>query len=445
MPLSRRLLQPLLSRALIHPRLHSLLQARYEWLRRLQRRPHQIVVWLRLNDPYSYLLVQALPRFLAHFSVQLIFKILPYREPDHTFTHHVRDAWYLAQFHQLYFHDFQSPSEECCFTASQLLLANRHLPIADFLTLAKQVFSCLWEHQTQKLSTLTLRFKLLAKTTTEKKMRVAAEEFDRQNQHKAAQLYYQGEWYWGLDDLSDLGDRLTTIGLNQLSHQFQLNSDSIYQDNDYLINDWEQLATIRAQKYPLDYYFSFDDPLSYIYLPPVIALAEHYQLKLHLKPILLNQDNTSLSLEWHTPLNRYVRLAEKYRLPFGEICLPNEQGLHACFTLFDHAQQQGMTDNIALALLTAIWAQGLDVGHTPHLKKILAQCECELPSLKKQLKTQEWLPQIEQYTVEWSALEVSELPSFYLQGHRRIVFSGAHRLWAIEMALVDNMKLIGTI
>ena len=51
-------------------------------------------------------------------------------------------------------------------------------------------------------------------------------------------------------------------------------------------------------------------------------------------------------------------------------------------------------------------------------------CECELPSLKKQLKTQEWLPQIEQYTVEWSALEVSELPSFYLQGHRRIVFSG---------------------
>ena len=233
MPLSRRLLQPLLSRALIHPRFHTLLQARYDWLRRIQRRPHQVIVWIRLNDPYSYILIQALPRFLAHFSVQLIFKILPYREPDHTFTHHVRDAWYLAQFHQLYFHDFQSPSEECCFTASQLLLANRHLPIADFLTLAKQVLSCLWEHQTQKLSTLTLRFKLLAKTTTEKKMRVAAEEFDRQNQHKAAQLYYQGEWYWGLDDLSDLGDRLTTIGLNQLSHQFQLNSDSIDQDNDY--------------------------------------------------------------------------------------------------------------------------------------------------------------------------------------------------------------------
>ena len=46
-----------------------------------------------------------------------------------------------------------------------------------------------------------------------------------------------------------------------------------YQDNDYLINDWEQLATIRTQKYTLDYYFRFDDPLSYIYLTPLMALA----------------------------------------------------------------------------------------------------------------------------------------------------------------------------
>ncbi|MBK7300676.1 MAG: hypothetical protein IPI79_10190 [Moraxellaceae bacterium] len=46
MPLSRRLLQPLLSRALIHPFLHSLLQARYNWLRRIQRRPHQVIIWL---------------------------------------------------------------------------------------------------------------------------------------------------------------------------------------------------------------------------------------------------------------------------------------------------------------------------------------------------------------------------------------------------------------
>ena len=442
MPLSRRLLQPLLSRALIHPRLHSLLQARYDWIRRIQRRPHQVIVWIRLNDPYSYLLIQALPRFLEHFSVQLIVKILPFQEPSHTFSHDVRDAWYLAQFHQLHFHDFQSPSEENCFVASQLLLANRHLPTADFLFLAKQVLSCLWEHQSHKLSTLVLRFRQLAASTTQHKMLGALREFQRHGQVKSAQLYYQGEWYWGLDDLSDLGDRLTAIGLNQLLHQFQLNSDSIYQDNDYLINDWEQLATIRTQKYSLDYFFRFDDPLSYIYLTPLIALAEHYQLKLQLKPIL----NHAVSpIEWHTQLHRYARLAEKYRLAFGEVCLPNEQGINICCALFHYGQQHGNADKITQALLTAIWAEGKDVTHLPHLQALLKASHCDIPQLKKYLKSVQSSPQIERYTVEWAALEVYESPSFYLQGHRRLVFSGAHRLWAIEMAIVDNMKLIGTI
>lgn len=441
MPLSRRLLQPLLSRALIHPRLHSLLQARYNWLRRIQRRPHQVIIWLRLNDPYSYLLIQALPRFIEHFSVQLIVKILPYQEPDQHYNHQLRDAWYLSQFHHLHFHDFQSPAEEDCFSASQLLLANRHLPVHDFLVLAKQVFGCLWEHQQHKLATLILRFKQLTHSTTEKKMRIAARQFEQQGQIKSAQLYYQGEWYWGLDDLSDLGDRLSEIGLNKLNHQFQLSSDSIYQDNDYLINDWQQLASIRAQKYTLDYYFRFDEPLSYIYLTPLLALAEHYQLKVRLKPIL---DTSQPLVEWHTQLYRYARLAEKYRLPFGGICRPDENGVRACCALFCYSEQRGIANNITLALLSAIWAEGRDVSHLSHLKTLLKTHNCVVPQLKTLINSAQWLAQIEQYTVEWAALEVAEVPSFYLQGHRRIVFSGAHRLWALEMALVDNMKLIGT-
>ncbi|MFO1375122.1 MAG: hypothetical protein U1E99_11170 [Agitococcus sp.] len=43
----------------------------------------------------------------------------------------MRDAWHLAQFHQLQFHHFHAPSEEQCLIASQLL-ANRHLPTDEF-------------------------------------------------------------------------------------------------------------------------------------------------------------------------------------------------------------------------------------------------------------------------------------------------------------------------
>jgi 2-hydroxychromene-2-carboxylate isomerase len=404
-----------------------------------------VVVWLRLNDPYSYLLIQVLPRFIEHFPVQLLIKIVPYQEPDHIFSHDLRDAWYLAQFHQLSFHDFQSPNEEACFIASQLLLANRHLSSHDFLILAKQVLSCLWEHQSHKLSLLTLRFPLLAASTTHKKLAAADRQLADSGHAKTAQLYHQGEWYWALDDMGELGQRLTDMGLNQLAHQFSINSDPIYQNNDYLINDWEQLASIRAQKYQLDYYFSFSDPLSYLCLPPMLALAEHYQLKLRLKPILVAELDDDQSVLWYNPLGRLAHLAKKYQVPFGDICLPTIQGLQACLTIFELASEQGLEQQITLALMQGIWAEGKDMSYLPHLQQIIDNHHCSIPKLKKQLKLHEWLPKIEQYTVEWSQLEISELPSFYLQGERRITFCGAHRLWAIEMAIVDNMKLIGSV
>lgn len=445
MPLSRRLLQPLLSRALVHPRLRSLLQARYEWFRRLRNRPHQIIVWLQINDPYSYILIQVLPRLAEHFPVTLLFRILPYQEPDHTFSHHVRDAWYLAQFHQLSFQDFQPPDEDNCLLASQLLLANRHLPNHDYLILAKQVFQCLWEHQFHKLSTLALRFPVLAVSTTRKKMAAAQQRFLSFNQDKPAQLQYHGDWYWCLDDIDDLAECLDAAGISNFPHRFVISGEHNYLDNDYLINDWEQLASIRAQKYELDYYFSFNDPLSYIYLAPVMALAEHYQLKLALKPVLLEQfDDNPPGWNWYGQLQRLARLAQRYDAPFGKICLATDQGVQACLALMEAGREQGMEQDMILALMTSIWAHGKDVSHLPHLRQILGSLNCEIPQLKKRLRSYDWLPQIEQYTVEWSHLDVPGLPSFYLQGERRIAFSGAHRLWAIEMAIVDNMRLIGS-
>ena len=181
MPFGQRLLNPILTRTLRHPVMQELFHHRHEWWRQLRGKPQQVVVWLRFTDPYSYLLIQTLPDFITHFDVKLIFKFLPYQEPDQFFSYYLRDAWHLAQFHQLQFHHFHAPSEEQCLIASQLLLANRHLPTDEFLILAKQVFLCLWEHQHQKLAMLSLRFQNLSVSTTHKKLQQAQLLFDSLN------------------------------------------------------------------------------------------------------------------------------------------------------------------------------------------------------------------------------------------------------------------------
>lgn len=441
MPFGQRLLNPILTRTLRHPVMQELFHHRHEWWRQLRGKPQQVVVWLRFTDPYSYLLIQTLPDFITHFDVKLIFKFLPYQEPDQFFSYYLRDAWHLAQFHQLQFHHFHAPSEEQCFIASQLLIANRHLPTDEFLILAKQVFLCLWEHQHQKLAMLSLRFQNLAASSTQKKLKQAQILFESQQFRKAAMLQFHRSYYWGIDELPLLAKRLEQLNDDQSGHPFCLNQDQHQSTQHYLINDWQQLAQIRSQKYELDFYFNFQDPLSYIYLIATHHLTEHYQIKLNLRPIYLEEDSRQhgqdLSFEELTHLQE---LAQSYQLQINPSYILSAQGLTHCFALFYLALVQEKTPQITQHILTSIWTDNKDLSYLPHLQSLLADLGYNNKQFKELLKQQAWHGMIEHNTNQWLQLDLPELPSFYLQGEKRISVCGAHRLWALEMALIEQFN-----
>ena len=437
MSLGDRILQPILLRTLAHPQLHQLLQKRHDWWRRLRNKPHQVVVWLSLTDPYSYLLIQTLPQFAAQFEVQFIFKILPYQEPNQFFSYYLRDAWHLAQLHQLQFHHFHAPSQEQCFIASQLLLANRHLAVDEFLPLAKQVCLCLWEHQHQKLATLTLRFGQLSTSTTRKKLLQAEILFNASDALRPAAMHYQGLWFYGIEELNFLAQHLSQKGLNISQGSFVLDNEQHQGEQHYLINDPQQLAYIRAQKHELNYFFSFDNPLSYIYLVAVSQLCEYYQIKLHLKPVLL-EDN--ISRPWQNRFEHLQDLAMMYHLQLNRHYILSAQGTAHCLALFIAAKQQDKALEMSILLLEAIWKNSQDLSYWPHIKQLSQSLHLTDSTLKTYLKQASWQSQIDDNTAIWQELDLPYVPSFYLQGERHISFCGAYRLWAIESALIDSVK-----
>lgn len=437
MPLGDRILQPIWLRTWAHPQLHLLLKKRHEWWRRLRHQPHQVVVWLSLTDPYSYLLVQTLPQFAASCELRFIFKFLPYQEPTPYFSYYLRDAWHLAQLHQLQFHHFHAPSQEHCFTASRLLLANRHLPLTEFLALVKQVFLCLWEHQYQKLSTLLLCFKQLSASTTHQQLHQADVLFTSSAAQRPACLYYQGNWFYGVEELPLLSQCLNSHTTSHSQANFVCDSASHHTTQGFLINEPQQLAYIRAQKYDLDYYFSFDDPLSYIYLAATAQLCDYYQIKLHLKPIAAN---TAFFSREYSHFERLQQQALSYNLQLNRHYILSEQGLSHCFALFYAAMQQEKSLEISLLLFEAIWKNSQDVSYLPHLQTVAKALCLTNSTLNLYLKNAQWQSYLYKNTTAWQTLDLPCLPSFYLQGERHICACGAYRLWAIEMALTDDIK-----
>lgn len=431
MPLSRRLLHPWLSQAVTSPTSRQIWHSGYEWLRRATRQPHRLQLWLRFDDPYSYLLSQLLPRLQQHFQLQLHIHLLA---PQDSCRYPLIDAWHLAQYHQLSFHQLQNPPANTCQQANAIWLGQRHLASDDRLTLLCQLFTCVWEHQPAKLSTLALRFPPVTLDHLDKYLEARPEQL------KPASYYYQGEWYWGLDDLEILATRLEHQGLNQLEHSFELNHSLDHAD--FLVNDWEHLTAIRAQKYHLDYYFSFSCPWSYLALPRLLALAEHYRLQLHLKPLLptpMITDTTPLP-STHL-LVASCRHAELLGIPFGRVCLPDQQGLNYCLSLWHLANQQGIADEIALLLLQGIWAEGRDLSHLPHLRALLAESPLRCDDLRHCLQDHQWQWPLAHYQQEWEQLDLPSLPGLRLQaGTQTLSVCGYDRLWAIELALVDSLK-----
>lgn len=80
----QRFIQPRLSAALTSNKLRDLRRSGLEAWRRLGRYPHQVSVWLRVDDPYAYLLLQALPTLEADFGLRISLRVLGAGSPDTT-------------------------------------------------------------------------------------------------------------------------------------------------------------------------------------------------------------------------------------------------------------------------------------------------------------------------------------------------------------------------
>ena len=49
-----------------------------EWRRQLKRQPHQSTFYFRIDDPYSVLMAQVIPRFSQHFGITVTPRVMLY-------------------------------------------------------------------------------------------------------------------------------------------------------------------------------------------------------------------------------------------------------------------------------------------------------------------------------------------------------------------------------
>lgn len=440
----QRLIQPRFSALLTSPNLRDLRRRGLEAWRRLGRYPHQVSIWLRADDPYAYLLLQALPGLLAQFPVELTLRTLRGTDADTTPDPERLDALAridaarLARWHGLDFPDHaDAPPPGLLILADSLLLALERQAPEDALETATAVLRAVWWQDADSLRALAAaHLPGTATSADEDRLFSANREAQRELGHYgSAMLHYAGEWYWGLDRIDHLSDRLQALGLGTACQRW-----STHLDGHYLVGDPERLSQIRAGAGELDYHFSFRSPYSYLGLARARALAEHYGLAFNLRPVLpmVMRGLPVPGIKRLYILLDAKREADRLGLPFGRVCDPVGAGVERCMAVCHHAGRQA--PDFAEAAARAIWADGADMTRDDTLTAVAASAGLKPARVREALDDTGWRRHAEASRQAMAAQGHWGVPVLVLRRNGQVLCSawGQDRLWVIEDKLNET-------
>ena len=393
----------------------------------------------QVDDPYSQLLLQALPALAENYTVRLSIHLVPPPEdaaaPDRRRleTWSRRDAASLAEATGLSFTDPGRPPEPT-LTA----LANRALAAAfrddarpgPTLRTAATVGNALWRGDQTSLAYLgdgADEKEAAAMVAAGSSLRA------RLGHYLGATLYFEGEWYWGVDRLWHLEQRLRSARLA-----------------DATTRPWiVQVPQVECRHRPtighrpeFQFFCSLRSPYTYLAVPRVIELARCYGADLQLRFVL-----PMVMRGLPMPRNKRIyilrdakREAEHLGLPFGRIVdpvgVPTERGL----AVLHHAIVAGTGPRFLESFMRGVWAEGLDAGGDAGLLAIARRAGVDTDVVMAALGDTRWRDVANANREAMLALGLWGVPSFRVDDCP--ARWGQDRLWQVERDLIAATRAV---
>ena len=414
-------------------RLQNIKRGLHEMKRRVSGRSHEVVYFHQIDDPYSHLLVQALARLQSSYDIDLELRIVPAPADDAAperaalEDYSRRDAAAIAPFYDLQFDDPGSqPAAELCQLAERALVASGNKVAA-----AVEIGAALWAGDSQTLSKMPLVSDTLAAEQREDGRR----EREALGHYLGGTLYYAGEWYWGIDRLPYLEERLIQTGLQRSGHRQVVH----FQPRPAFMSRPAQ------QRLTLEYYPSIRSPYSYVSMPETLDLPSHYPVDLVVRPVL---PMVMRGLPVPAVKGRYILLdtkreADRVGVPFGHIFDPVGDPVRRCYSLFAMADEVGKGGELLLAFCKMAWSEGIDVGSDQGIKIVVERAGLDWAAASEVIDNTDWEGPIEENRLQMMASGLWGVPSYRLLDDKgREVFScwGRDRIWLlaheIQRALV---------
>ena len=386
-------------------------RARAEQARRARGDSHVLHYFHQVDDPYSALAASVLPRLLARYQVALVPHVVgvppdsaaPAREKLVAYSR--RDAALIARRRGLEFIDSASqPEAQAAHQALCLLVAA--IQAGRFAQLAGPLSHALWSDPAALARAEWPGGPLAPVPSADANAHVANADGLRQRlgHYLGATFFYEGEWYWGLDRLYHLEQRLQDLGAQRDGAAGLM-----------FPPDADLAAPVPAlADAPIDFFLSLRSPYTAIVTPRVFELGRLTGTAVRLRYVLpMVMRGLPVPREKRLYISRdAAREAFARNIPFGRLNDPLGKPTERGMALIPLAERLGKGQEYVASFMRGVWSEGIDAGSERGLRRIAERAGLPWGAVQAALRDDGWRVVAEANRAEMFALGLWGVPSF---------------------------------
>ena len=401
--------------------------------REKQGNPPTVHYFHQVDDPYSHLAVQKLDLLKARYTLKFQPHLVSKPEAAYQGSSAHFDKWALrdalsvaADYGTHFSPTLDTPSADAVVIANQVLAA--HLDHDNFTQVALDVGNALWNatpiDTTGNSAVSSDRGKIAVREGNEKRRALG--------HYQGAMFYFDGEWFWGIDRIRSLEQRLSLEGFDRQSGPPSVpepKPDSMQGKNLHGIL--------------LEYFPSLRSPYTAVGQQRVLDLVKSSGVTVKVRPVI---PMMMRGIPAPRAKQRYIitdasREGREHGVPLGRIVDPLGEPVKRAFALFPAANAIGLGMEFVTAYLTAAWFEGIDITTEQGLKQVADNAGLDWQELLQASQSVDWQSILDSNLQVLTQENLWGVPSFRVSGGKiaqPYACWGQDRIWRVANEIVKR-------
>ncbi len=426
---------------LVAPQRRERLRARAEKSRVKEGRAHVIEYFHQVGDGYSHLTAQLLGSMQQRYDIELRCHLvsgpsgnnLPEPELLPRLAH--RDAALIAPEYGLTFPVADTlPSESAVRQANALLAAQDS---DGFTEIAANIDSAAWLADQAALATLGKEHGQATDQQTAESLQAGDTRLRSLGHYSGAMLFYEGEWYWGVDRLYHLEKRLGELGADREPGAAPIAARPPIETGPLQDN-----GSLTLEVFP-----SLRSPYTAISFDRTVELARRTGVNLSVRPVLpmVMRGAPVTRIKGVYIFTDTAREAWEADVSFGKFYDPIGEPVRSAYSLYPWACANGRGNEFLSAFLRAAFAEGVNTNSRRGMAHVVKAAGLDWKAAQAELGDPAWqdLEEGNRNTMYGSGLW--GVPSFRLLGRDNeelLAVWGQDRLWLVSREIQRQLKRV---